>query len=261
MVAEQETSTRGPRCQRRLDLWSEHDDVDPSSGRPGPPALISTRQGDMCLGSPLRVLHLLGSSSSEYYYNLSLMYARLCAEEPAIDQQKYAFLFAVVSPDGSWCFPSTLSDDDLEAAEKLTRQKGVAHLATLDPSVVVPHMFCFEGMTSFRSLFDVLKVPYVGCSAENMALATDKAHTKGVLAAAGVRVPCGEHLKQGESLSEAVGFPVVVKPAREDNSLGLSLVERREDLPAALEHAFQYDSKVTMLPMPSARAESLVRWG
>merc|ERR1711871_981454 len=102
--------------------------------------------------------------------------------------------------------------------------------------------FCYEGMTIFRSIFDLLGIPYIGCSADCMALATDKAHTKGVLAAAGVRVPGGQQLAKGQP--KVVKCPVVVKPAREDNSLGITFVQREEDLAAALETAFSYDSKV-----------------
>merc|ERR1712054_51266 len=109
---------------------------------------------------------------------------------------------------------------------------------------MVPHMFCYHGMTVYRSLFDVLDVPYVGCSAECMAMTTDKAHTKAVLSAAGVQVPRGEELKQGDKPS--VQCPVVVKPAREDNSLGITFVEDEECLQAALDHAFTYDSKVVV---------------
>merc|ERR1711907_782416 len=189
-----------------------------------------------------RVLHLLGSSASQYYYNLSLMYARLCVEEPLIDQKRFTFEFCVVHPDGTWSFPEALTDDSLEAATAFPRKAGVAHLASLELDVVVPHMFCFEGMTTFRSLCDLLKLPYLGCSAECMALATDKAHTKGVLAAAGVQVPRGEQLSPGQS--PTVKCPLVVKPAREDNSLGITFVEHEDALPAALEEAFKYDDKV-----------------
>ena len=62
----------------------------------------------------------------------------------------------------------------------------------------------YEGMTMFRSLFDVLNVPYVGCSAECMALATDKAHTKAILSSAGVQVPRGEVLKKGDPVTVKV---------------------------------------------------------
>lgn len=39
-------------------------------------------------------------------------------------------------------------------------------LNDLDADVVVPHMFCYPGYTSFRSLFDMLDIPYLGTAAE-----------------------------------------------------------------------------------------------
>jgi len=126
----------------------------------------------------------------------------------------------------------------------MPRAAALAHLAALNLDVVIPHMFCYEGMTTYRSLFDLLNVPYIGCGAECMALATDKAHTKAVLAAAGVQVPHGEVLSEGQPVT--VQCPVVVKPAREDNSLGITFVEDEELLHAALQEAFKYDSKVVV---------------
>lgn len=191
-----------------------------------------------------RVIHLLGSSASQYYFNLSLMYARLCAEEPELNREKYCFLFAVVFPNDTWKFPQSLSDEDLEAAPSMARAAGVAHLAQMEIDAAVPHMFCNEGMTTFRSLFDVLNIPHVGCPADCMALATDKAQTKGVLSAAGVQVPQGQLISEGQAIT--VKCPLVVKPAREDNSLGITFVQHESDIPAALELAFQHDSKVVV---------------
>lgn len=189
-----------------------------------------------------QVLHLVGSTASLYYYNLSFMYGKLCSEEPNLDLGAFEFKFVVIHPDGSWRFPESLEDADVKAAPALSRKAGVAALAQLDVDVVVPHMFCYEGMTMFRSLLDVLGLPYIGCSGDVMGLATDKAHTKAVMEASGVQVPKGELLKEGETTS--IKCPAVVKPAREDNSLGLSLVNDEADLPAALAEAFKYDSKV-----------------
>merc|ERR1711907_764126 len=107
---------------------------------------------------------------------------------------------------------------------------------------MVPHMFCYSGMTSYRGIFDVLGVPYVGCSAECMALTSDKAQTRDILSANGVRVARGEVLTHGQR--PEMSPPLVLKPAREDNSQGVVLVKRGEDLDAALETAFKFDSKV-----------------
>lgn len=110
---------------------------------------------------------------------------------------------------------------------------------------MVPHMFCVEGMTRFRSLFDLLEIPFLGNHDYTVWPATDKAVTKQLLAANGVSVPKGELLERGvKEQPESVGLPLVVKPCNEDNSRGITLVRREEDLAAALDYAFSFDSRV-----------------
>ena len=42
----------------------------------------------------------------------------------------------------------------------------------------------------------------------------------------------------------ALGLPVVVKPSKQGSTVGLSVVKRPEDLPAAIADAFQFDDEV-----------------
>lgn len=83
----------------------------------------------------------------------------------------------------------------------------------------------------------MLGIPYVGNPADVMALAADKAKTKAVVAAAGVRVPAGEVRRPGD-IATTTPPPAVVKPLAADNSLGVSLVRHADDYPAALEAAW-----------------------
>merc|ERR1719210_515281 len=123
----------------------------------------------------------------------------------------------------------------------------IAHLGDLAPDVMVPHMFCVEGMTRFRSLFDLLDIPFLGNHEYTVWPATDKATTKQVLGAAGVQVPRGELLVKGEVEQPiSVKVPLVVKPCNEDNSRGITLVRREEDLAKAIEYAFSFDPRVVV---------------
>ena len=90
---------------------------------------------------------------------------------------------------------------------------------------------------------DLLGVPLVGGSPENMALITDKQQTKAVCAAAGVPVPEGELLRSVEQ-TPTVPYPFVLKPCCEDNSMGITKVEDASELPAAMAEAFKFDSAV-----------------
>jgi D-alanine-D-alanine ligase len=191
--------------------------------------------------APLRVLHLAGSAVSDFYADLSLTYARGCLAATA-DPDRYHPVPAYVSPDGRWRFPDTLDAEAITAAPALDAPDALAHLGRLRPDVVLPQMFCRPGMTSYRSLFDVLGVPLVGNTGEVMALGASKAAAKAMVAAAGVDVAAGEVLRPGEHPTLAP--PVVVKPEDADNSLGVTLVRSVEEYDAALEAAFAHADRV-----------------
>jgi D-alanine-D-alanine ligase len=188
----------------------------------------------------IRVLHLAGSAVSEFLADLSRLYAR-DGLEAAADPDRYEFHVGYVTPDGQWRFPADLSPDAIRSATPLPLADAIAHLAALQPGVMVPHMFCLPGMTSYRALFDVLGVPYVGSPPGTMALGARKAHARAVVAAAGVRVPPGEVLRRGDRPSLVP--PVVVKPVDGDNSLGVTLVRDRGGYAAALNAAFAHSSE------------------
>lgn len=189
----------------------------------------------------LKVLHLVGSAVSEFLSDLSRLYAQDCLLATA-DPERYEFHIAYVSPDGRWRFPGGLTEDALRSTTALSLADAVLYLTALQPDVVVPQMFCLPGMTSYRSLFDILGVPLVGNTADVMALAADKAKAKAVVAAAGVRVPAGEVLRRGDR--PTIAPPVVVKPVDGDNSLGVSLVRDRAEFEAALAAAFAVSDQV-----------------
>ena len=184
-----------------------------------------------------RVLDLVGSPTSEFYAELSRLYAAGCWE-PTDDEDRYAPSLAYVSPDGSWRFPADLRPTTLAAARPMSLARAVDHIAALGPHVMVPQMFCRAGMTSYRALFDVLGVPYVGNPAAVMALGADKAASRALVSAAGVSVPEAEVLRPGGEAT--LQPPVVVKPVDADNSHGVTLVRDRDGLAAALRNAWQH---------------------
>ena len=184
-----------------------------------------------------RVLHLVGSAVDDLFCDLSRLYARDCLAATA-DPAQYAFHVAYVTPDGRWRFPVDLSTAAIAAAPSLALPDAVARLAALDLDVMVPQMFCRPGMTAYRALFDILKIPYVGNPADVMALTADKAKARAVVAAAGVAVPAGELLRPGDRPTLAP--PVVVKPVDADNSSGITLVRDPDEYGPALRAAFAH---------------------
>lgn len=184
-----------------------------------------------------RVLHLVGSAVSDFYGELSRLYAVDClaaTEDPA----RYEVHLAYVTPDRRWRFPAGLRDDAIAAARPMAFAEAVGHLSALRPDLMVPQMFCVPGMTHYRALFDVLGIPYVGNTPDVMALAAHKGRAKAVVAAAGVAVPEGELLRPGDRPS--LRPPVVVKPVDADNSLGVALVREPAEYDAALAAALAH---------------------
>ena len=190
---------------------------------------------------PLRVLHLTGSAVSEFYCNLSRLYAQDCLDSCA-DPDLYEFLVAYVTPDRRWRFPADLSRESIASASPMSFAEAVRHLAGLGIDVAVPQMFCVPGMTYYRGLFDLLGIPYVGNTPDVMALSINKAKAKAVVAGAGVAVAEGELLRNGNAPS--IEPPAVIKPVDADNSLGLALVHDRSGYGTALKTAFAHSGQV-----------------
>jgi len=196
---------------------------------------------------PRKVLHLIGSRQDEFYFDLSLLYARACDSCEALDRKRFHFRYALVHLDGSWSFPVALSEEAVAEAPHIPISDAIGKISEIAPDVMVPHMFCVEGMTRYRSLFDLLQIPFLGNHEYTVWPATDKATTKQLLDAAGVTVPRGELLVKGQKEKpESVQVPFVVKPCNEDNSRGITLVREQEDAKKALDYAFSFDPRVVV---------------
>lgn len=187
------------------------------------------------------VLQLVGSPVDEFFAELSRLYARASIDALA-DPRRHRMLVAHVAPGGRWSFPADLSPRSLAAAPQMSLSQALSHIESIAPDMMVPQMFCLPGMTAYRSLFDVLGIPYVGSSAAVMALGADKAKARALVAAAGVRVPEGRvvHDRTRTDLS----YPVVVKPVSADNSVGVTLVTDARDYDRAVDDALVHDGAV-----------------
>ena len=199
----------------------------------------------------IKVLHLTGSPTNQFFSDLSLLYASGCLES-ACDSDRYESLIAYVSPDGQWRFPDSLDRGAIADANPISLGEATRQLELLQVDVVVPQMFCHAGMTHFRSLTDLLDVPMVGNPASVMAVATDKVLTRSVVGAAGVQIPQATVLRRKQFFqqnSEALDsqlksfakkLPLIVKPATADNSVGVSLAKSESELRSAIEEAFEH---------------------
>ncbi|MBL7253442.1 D-alanine--D-alanine ligase family protein [Paractinoplanes lichenicola] len=96
-----------------------------------------------------------------------------------------------------------------------------------------------------QAMLEWLDIPYVGSGVLASAAGMDKAVTKKLLAAEGLRVADGVTMARGdETVPPGLALPVFVKPARAGSSLGVSRVDDWAELPAALRKARELDPKV-----------------
>jgi D-alanine-D-alanine ligase len=91
--------------------------------------------------SVLRVLHLVGSAVSEFYCELSRLYAQDCLENTA-NPDRYEFHIAYITPDRQWCFPTSVTKDAIALATPLSISEAIQVLIDLQVDVMVPQMFC-----------------------------------------------------------------------------------------------------------------------
>ena len=100
---------------------------------------------------------------------------------------------------------------------------------------------------TIQGLLDLLGLPYTGSGVLASALAIDKIATKLVWRSSGLSTPEFRELKADSDWNAVVkhlGLPLIVKPAHEGSSLGLTKVKSVEELPAAYQLAAAMDKKV-----------------
>jgi D-alanine-D-alanine ligase len=147
-----------------------------------------------------------------------------------------------------------------EAVLKALREKGVDAYA-FDPAVkplwdikrenfdrafVILHGRFGEDGT-VQGALETMGIPYTGSGVMGSALAMDKWRTKLVWMAAGLPTPRFHMLTPDTDLTAVVaelGLPMIVKPAREGSSIGVTKVATATELGAAFELAYRLDPLV-----------------
>jgi D-alanine-D-alanine ligase len=98
-----------------------------------------------------------------------------------------------------------------------------------------------------QGALEVMRIPYTGSGVMGSALSMDKWRTKLVWDASGIPTPRFAMVRSTtdwEKVTELLGMPVIVKPAREGSTLGLTKVSTPADFHAAWKLAAQYDDLV-----------------
>lgn len=100
---------------------------------------------------------------------------------------------------------------------------------------------------SVQGALDYLGVPYTGSGVLGSALCMDKLRTKQLASAVGIPTAASVLLRGPQDLPQALeklGLPLIVKPSTQGSSVGMTKVEREEELLAAWQAAVAHDPQV-----------------
>ena len=185
-----------------------------------------------------------------------------------LDEKKYEVYPIYIDKQGNWYeyledFTKTTYDGKVEKKRIITNV--MQYLKKLDVIFPVLHGLYGEDGT-IQGLFELLKIPYVGCKVLASSVGMDKAYTKILFQAAGlnqaeyvyIRKHQGKYYwvkqigtEEEKLLSDIVTqvsqqqtYPMFVKPANSGSSVGIRKVAKQEELAEAIEYASQYDTKI-----------------
>jgi D-alanine-D-alanine ligase len=184
----------------------------------------------------LRVVVLGGGRSSEHEVSL----ASAASVADGLAQAGHLVRRIEIGRDGCW------REDG--RAVLLSPGAGIEGVDVVFPVLHGP--FGEDGTT--QGLLECLDVPYVGAGVLASALCMDKVAFKDAMGAAGIPQVAYRAVEHARFCSDRagvldelkpLGLPVFVKPAKLGSSVGIRRVMVADELPAALEVAFEHDSK------------------
>ena len=217
----------------------------------------------------LDVAVIFGGQSSEH--EVSRMSAASILEN--LDRDKYNVHMVGITKEGKWLLYTGPVEDILSGAWEqgpvtpafLSPDPSVHGLValrdgkaeTIHVDVIFPALHGKNGEDgTIQGLFQLSGIPYVGCDTESSAICMDKAVTHSLLSSADIEQAhylwfyadrfdaAPDTIKN--KIQARLDFPVFVKPSNAGSSVGVSKVERFEDLDQAIRKAAREDKKVVV---------------
>ena len=214
---------------------------------------------------------IFGGRSGEHV--VSLKSAQAIME--AIDRDRYRIIPVGISREGTWftgehiwellwergdlsgASRATLLTDPQQPGLLVEEQRGESTWRLIKLDLVFPVLHGPYGEDgTVQGLFELTGLPYVGSGVLSSAVAMDKVVMKILFQQHDL--PVGPYLNfnrwqwrdeaphLAEQISSELGWPCFVKPANLGSSIGISRVEQRGDLEAAIDEALRYDDKIVV---------------
>ena len=198
---------------------------------------------------------IFGGESSEYQVSLRSAYSVL----NALDKDKYQIVKIGITKKGKWylyegdnekILKDTWHDSPLQ---EITIDFNSGAFISRDKRKIKPYntLIVMHGENAedgrIQSCLDLAKINYVGPDPQASGVCMNKHLTKlfakalDIRVARDVLVTCDNYQsKEIQNEIEKISYPVFVKPTCQGSSVGVTRVEKREDLENALEKALSY---------------------
>jgi D-alanine-D-alanine ligase len=189
----------------------------------------------------VRVAVVAGGRSSEHEISVASARSVLAA----LDPERYEIETIEIDREGRWALNSGLKELERPVAETLPVPTGSPPETLGRVDVVLPILhgpFGEDG--TVQGLLELAGVAYVGAGVTASALCMDKDLFKSVCRDKGIPVTRSVTLRNGDRPENPFGYPVFVKPARLGSSVGITKVQREEELDDAVALARRHDEKV-----------------
>jgi len=104
----------------------------------------------------------------------------------------------------------------------------IDYLRAEKPDLIFNLVECVENESTqemnVAGIYELLKIPYTGANPLTLGLALSKPRVKEILTFHGIKTPKFQVFKTADKvvLNENLGFPLIVKPSREDASVGIA---------------------------------------
>ena len=185
-----------------------------------------------------------------------------------LDRQKYDIYPLYIDKQGNW-YTYKESEKIYKVGDKVDNieplNNYIEYLKQMDCIFPVLHGLYGEDGT-IQGLFELIKVPYVGCKVLASSVSMDKVYTKIIFEKAGlnqakyvyIRENNGRYIYVDEQFNEAIynieevsneierkiRYPMFIKPSNSGSSVGIKKAKNIEQLKEAIEYASKYDKKM-----------------
>ena len=185
-----------------------------------------------------------------------------------LDREKYEVFPIYIDKQGNWWKYIENGQKREFGAEVKNKEKIenlIEYLKSLDVIFPVLHGLYGEDGT-IQGLFELLKIPYVGCKVLASSVGMDKVYTKIVFEKAGLYQTPYEYVRKyndkyiyvdrnfnesvitveeaAEKIVKNLKFPMFVKPSNSGSSVGVKKADNLEELVEDIEYAASFDKKV-----------------